>query len=431
MARNETREQPFFLTLAAQGKEAWNAWRIKNPMVRVNFSGTDFDEPPYDKINFAGFDFGPGANFSACKWRGDAKVEKFEWDGALGFEEGCANFTGATFGDESDFTTAKFGAGARFTGASFGIRADFAGAEFGVEADFTGARFDATADFVGATFFGYPGLSSVKFAGAIFTDRADFRGAIFGDDPSFHNCVFGAITDFDCATLGLRANFSHARFGSVSFAGASFGGGTSFYNVTFARSAIFLGMSRSDWVSHLEERLSNGHLNLKDALEPKLHERHARSWGENQICPDRFGSIAFTGAHFGESDFSGRTFTQIVLFSNATFHRVPSFRAISQARQIDFAGASISFVSPYRPRWTFRSAVAVQLRALRKLAEETKNHDLERDLYFEEKEAERGIYLYQHLKGRPKPLRVISHLIWIIVMYLYWVVADYGRSFML
>jgi len=275
-----------------------------------------------------------------------------------------------------------------------------------------------------------PGLSSVKFAGAIFTDRADFRGAIFGDDPSFHNCVFGAITDFDCATLGLRANFSHARFGSVSFAGASFGGGTSFYNVTFARSAIFLGMSRSDWVSHLEERLSNGHLNLKDALEPKLHERHARSWGENQICPDRLGSIAFTGAHSGESDFSGRTFTQIVLFSNATFHRVPSFRAISQAGQIDFAGASISFVSPYRPRWTFRSAVAVQLRALRKLAEETKTHDLERDLYFEEKEAERGIYLYQHLKGRPKPLRVISHLIWIIVMYLYWVVADYGRSFM-
>jgi hypothetical protein len=39
-------------------------------------------------------------------------------------------------------------------------------------------------------------------------------------------------------------------------------------------------------------------------------------------------------------------------------------------------------------RWTTDSDVAVRLRALRKLADETKNHDLERDFYIEELKAE-------------------------------------------
>jgi hypothetical protein len=40
---------------------------------------------------------------------------------------------------------------------------------------------------------------------------------------------------------------------------------------------------------------------------------------------------------------------------------------------------------------------ALRLRRLRKIAEETKNHDLESDLYIEERKAERGIYLRQRL----------------------------------
>ncbi len=109
----------------------------------------------------------------------------------------------------------------------------------------------------------------------------------------------------------------------------------------------------------------------------------------------------------------------------------------------------------------------VRLRALRKFAEDTKNHDLERDLYIEERKAERGVYLHQllglnelkmileditkqkkhvwlewrlqrrarnaHWLGilaKPdKIARLFAHLLWIAVMGLYWALADYGRSF--
>jgi hypothetical protein len=109
------------------------------------------------------------------------------------------------------------------------------------------------------------------------------------------------------------------------------------------------------------------------------------------------------------------------------------------------------------------------LRAFRKIAEETKNHDLERDLYIEERKAERGVYLNQLLErdeldnklraiadqkkhvwlewrlqrrarnahwleilAKPdKIARLIAHLLWIVIMGAYWAFANYGRSFLL
>jgi hypothetical protein len=96
-----------------------------------------------------------------------------------------------------------------------------------------------------------------------------------------------------------------------------------------------------------------------------------------------------------------------------------------------------------------------------------KNHDLERDLYIEERKAERGVYLDQLLErdkldkklrdvakqkkhvwlewrlqrrarnahwlgllAKPsQAARLIAHLLWIAVMGVYWALADYGRSF--
>jgi hypothetical protein len=109
------------------------------------------------------------------------------------------------------------------------------------------------------------------------------------------------------------------------------------------------------------------------------------------------------------------------------------------------------------------------LRAFRKIAGETKNHDLARDLYIEERKAERGVYwrqLLDELKKAPEELkrqledisnqnnhawlewrlqrrarnahwrgiavkiaRLFTHLLWIAVMGLYWALSDYGRSF--
>jgi hypothetical protein len=138
--------------------------------------------------------------------------------------------------------------------------------------------------------------------------------------------------------------------------------------------------------------------------------------------------------------------------------------------KIDFTGAYIGFVPAGNWfDWTEDSRIPVRLRAFRKVADETKNHDLERDLYIQERKAERGVYLYQLLErdelgkklsditeqkkhvwlewrlkrrtrkahwlglvARPAQfVRLIGHCLWIIVMWFYWALSDYGRSFVL
>lgn len=127
-------------------------------------------------------------------------------------------------------------------------------------------------------------------------------------------------------------------------------------------------------------------------------------------------------------------------FTSARFCYPPDFDGVINGSRIDFTGAHIGFVprGTWWPHWTEYSLVPVRLRAFRKIAEETKNHDLERDLYIEERKAERGVYLRQRWQQLKKDgwtnwphnaVRLGSHLLWIGIMFLYWGLADYGRSF--
>lgn len=62
------------LALARLGKEAWNSWRQKYPVLdnqnnwqnNADFNGIDFR--CCESINFTGFEFGDGANFSEAKF---------------------------------------------------------------------------------------------------------------------------------------------------------------------------------------------------------------------------------------------------------------------------------------------------------------------------------------------------------------------------
>src|ERR1700720_1081222 len=107
-------DQAFFLALAAEGKDAWNAWRRDpaNKDVRVTFAGTDFSEARGNEINFEGFEFGDYANFSECKWLGAVAP-------------GSANFSSAIFGNYASFSSATFGENVNFVGATFHDRAEF------------------------------------------------------------------------------------------------------------------------------------------------------------------------------------------------------------------------------------------------------------------------------------------------------------------
>jgi hypothetical protein len=169
----------------------------------------------------------------------------------------------------------------------------------------------------------------------------------------------------------------------------------------------------------------------------------------------------------GGANFSSRTFREIADFRGACFYYPPVFDNADQASRIDFTGAHVGFAPPGKLlHWTKNSRIPLLLRTFRKIAEETKNHDLERDLYIEERKALRGVYLNQFLERDEldKKLRAIArqkkhawlewrlqrrarnahwlgllakpaqfaplvaHCLWIIVMWFYWALADYGRS---
>jgi hypothetical protein len=376
--------QDFFLDLVAKGKDTWNAWRRDpaNEDVRVTFAGVDFLEAPRDQIDFSGFEFGDNADFSGCIWRG------VPWQFGERYEMG-------------------YGFGIRFDAKAFRPgRASFIGATFGRSAFFINASFGEEA----------------FFDGAIFDHHPSFSCATFGDGASFTKATFGSWTSFYHATFGAGASFKTATFGDyVTFFSASFG-----YLANFER-AIFEG-----YVSFVAGPSPN---EIKDDPENSLKRRHRQLWEHRRSGPDRFHSISFANAHFndkvefsGGADFSGRTFEDVADFSNSRFFKLPIFRNVTNVAQIDFSGTRFGFALPGKRQWTTDSKIPIRLRALRKIAEETKNHDLERDLYIEERKAERGVYLRQRWEELKKASwterlliawRLLGHIGWIIVMLFY------------
>jgi uncharacterized protein YjbI with pentapeptide repeats len=374
-------DQAFFLDLAAKGKDAWNAWRRDptNKDMRVTFAGVDFSEAPKDQIDFSGFAFGDHVDFSNCKWRGVRLEEAVQVVGG--------------------FNPSAFQPG----------RAFFSGAAFGLGTNFNGGCFGDWAVFYGAT----------------FEQGVDFRDAVVGDSAMFNDANFSVFADFSGTTFGAGASFCGAGFWLViKFDQAHFKGWISFSAET-----------QEEW---------NKNVNLRMGAEAgmELKQRHEALWKRYDSRPDRLPSISFGGALFdGGADFSGRSFEHATDFTGARFYSPPIFDNVTSADRIDFTGVHVGFAPKGRfIDLTTDSRIPLRLRALRKVVEATKNHDLERDLYIEERKAERGVYWSQCLQDLTKapkvekPLvvaRLLSHGLWIAVMFFYWALANYGRSFVL
>ena len=352
-------------------------------------------------------------------------------DATFGYD---ACFDNATFGDNAYFS-ATFGDYARFTGATFGDNANFAAAIFGKQA---------------------------RFIGAIFGDQADFTNATFGDDANF-----------TAATFGDRSVFISTIFGDwADFSGASFGTWLSFTKASLRGRARFEGWSVEQQAKHLEQY--SGGVDKKEQGSRKTQHADSR--------PSRFQGVHFDGATFYDTvSFCHRSFDGPANFTDTRFYRPPDIDGAANVGRVDLTGATIQFVPPtwpwWKPHWTDDPANVVRLRAIRKIAEETKNHDFERDLYIEERKAERGVIwsrLWPQTKAAAKRLTIASlvlvrphriarpamlnwsdparvrlwrawrkrarlfllaagqlasHALWIVVMAAYWALADYGRSF--
>jgi len=294
--------------------------------------------------------------------------------------------------DQIDFSGFDFGAGENL---------NFSGCKWrGVELPYTPNIFE-------------PGLAF--FTSAYFGRSANFTGATFGDGADFTSATFGGGANFTGATFGSRANFANVQIlGRANFTGATFGDGADFTNTSFQDEAKF----------------------------DKTHFEGSVASNSQTVYFRR--AISFANARFdGEANFSDRRFEKTADFTNARFYYPPDFDGVENAGKIDFTGTHVGFIPATKWfHWTENSRMPVRLRAFRKIAEETKNHDLERDLYIEERKAERGVYLGQHFKALKEALektqinealriarRLVAHCAWIVIKFIYWALADYGRSF--
>jgi uncharacterized protein YjbI with pentapeptide repeats len=376
--------------------------------VRVTFAGIDFSEAPRDQIKFSGFEFGDHTDFSGCRWRG-LEWEELQED-PKAFRPGRALFAGAAFGHQARFNGAIFGGWATLSGATFGGMPMFTGASFGDGADISGATFGNVANFGGATFG-----DEAQFDGATFGVAAIFENATFANEAIFTGAAFRSAPTFDGSAFGDEAHFDHTNFESVDFAGKS----------------------KEQWARDVKANVG-----WMGEEARKAHEKqHEDSWTRDGSGPDHFLTICFERARFdGEATFAGRTFERTADFTNTRFHYPPDFDTPTNAARIDFTGAYIGFGRPFHFHWTAETKVLVRLRAFRKIAED---HDLERNLYIEERKAERGVYLHQRFEELTKALkppkrerlyvtaRLITQIVWNFVMFLYGAFANYGRSFVL
>jgi hypothetical protein len=380
-------DQEFFLALARLGKDVWNRWQEAHNHISITFKGIDFRNPDIGAIDFSEFKFGSSVNFRTCRFgEGPDRVDKNRMRPGM----------------------------ARFNRAVFGVSADF--------------------------------------SGTTFENRADFSGSKFGND-----------INFSCASFDEDANFSGATFQWwVDFSGATFGKGANFSDTFFRGEANFTALSEDKWRDKIFFLIESWSEDRKQRFVSAYERRHQLGVG-----PDGLYGITFDRARFeGDVNFSGRRFVDHCYFTGTVFGQPPKFDNCEGLTHIDLYGAAVHFrgtiwrssivswiiwsslvarfqdwssgLSKSERRrwsptkgWTTNSAVALQLRMLRKLSEELKNHDLERDLYIEERKAERGIVLAQlRRQGRMflKP-RFYAHCLWIAVMGFYWILADYGRSF--
>jgi hypothetical protein len=305
------------------------------------------------------------------------------------------------------------------------VRVTFAGSDFSEtprdRIDFSGFEFGDYADFSGCKWRGAKWEESEKNDKAFKLGRASFARTVFGSDASFDGAAFGHSAIFDSAAFGDDTSFDDVAFDNgTSFDDAAFGSRCSFNGVAFGWSARFANTVFKGCGDFTGK--TNGQPNSDGA------------------GPDRFLTISFANARFDdEAVFASHLFDADADFTNVHFCYPPDFDGVSNADRIDFTGAYIGFVpSSKRVHWTNNSRIPVRLRAVRRIAEDTDNHDLARDLYIEERKAQRGVYqhqLFEDLRKQPwknslrNAARLASHNIWIAVMGVYWALSDYGRSF--
>lgn len=354
-------EQLHFINLAKQGKDAWNNWISNNQATynetsrkwenAVNFSNINFSQyfPDRDEINFSGFNFGNGANFTGCSFIGKICL-----------------FVDSHFGQDTNLTNVNFGESVLFNGTQLSGKVDFSNSTFNI------CQFASSSSH------------STRFADEVLFKNVEFKS----NSTHFDNC------HFDNSSIFKNIKFEN----SISFISTYFGRGCSFIACTFEKDINIQGNSGSKLPSFIFCEFKGN-----------------TNFSERSFDTDFKGSVFYVLPNFPKD---GRHIEKLDL-TNVTF------KIRNKIKCLNFF------------EYTTDSKILLKLRELRATAEITKNHDLERDLYLEERKAERGILFVQYLKGILEGsfssrlnfiFKLISHIANIFAMSFYWISSNYGRN---
>jgi hypothetical protein len=165
------------------------------------------------------------------------------------------------------------------------------------------------------------------------------------------------------------------------------------------------------------------------------------SWRRCASGPDRFLAVWFSGTCFNdEVSFSDRSFDKRADFRDARFYFMPDIDWTGNFARFDFTGTEFGLAHLGKLLGTAGTKLPSLYRAMRKAAEEARDHDHERDLYIAERKAELRIRLAQwsevlkraSLTELPRSIIALIDVgLWIAVMFLYQALADCGRNFLL
>jgi len=324
---------------------------------------------------------------------------------SLWFGEAAVDFINHTFEDDADFRAFVFPGEAFFGLMPLPAGNWQRGAEFGKNARFNGAQFGRAAHFGGVKFSGYAGfrkaqfLRDAKFQGAQFEGEAYFDGAIFERSTEFIETKFLAIATFD------EADFQ----GDVRFRSTEFRREARFNQVMF-RTYVGFGSVQFRGNAQFSRAKFDGNAGFRDAVfQQAANFQAVRALRAFSLVAARFGAVPnFVQAHFEEAPDLDSTRIHIPRADSGGFWHSMGWRGTSKGNP----------------------DVAARFRALKRLAIQAHDSDLEHDFSAGELKGRRGVQDFAFPSvgrlRRGEPVWPGALRYWLGGIY--GLFSDYGRS---
>ena len=250
--------------------------------------------------------------------------------------------------------------------------------------------------------------------------KIEFKNATFKYEANFEKATFKDEADFEMATFENEANFKKAIFKEeANFKRVKFKGETDFFDAIF------------DNIDGKKIDFSN--TTFKKNVKFDFSKRQANT----ELTTERYVEISFENATFEkEATFLRRKFAGDTSFIDAKFYYPPTFSPGEEYNPdlLNFTRTKLILNSLIPPKfllsafipqtfflWKQDITILTRVRNLRKLAGQIKEYDFEINLFILERLLNSRIAIK---KWCYNPLKLIQQLL----IGLYWISSNYGRS---